>query len=186
MSRTYTFYLAVLDGAICVFFIIHGFFLGHFFVHSRTVCLDVMQGFLIGVGLAFVTAQAYAKIKATKVNGWITMFGFGVPWQRHVAPSRTRPIFPGPVNVPEEAMYWWANVDGAGHTLNGEHDYIMHFPPGRLPPNDAFWSLTMGDGPESFRGESDQSVQRERSLRPRAKRRRLRRHLHPEHRSGRP
>ena len=45
---------------------------------------------------------------------------------------------PGPVNVPEEAMYWWANVDGAGHTLNGEYDYMMHFPPGGLPPNDAF------------------------------------------------
>jgi hypothetical protein len=69
MSRTYTFYLAMLDGAICVFFIIHGFFLGHFFVHSRTVRLDVMQGFLIGVGLAFVTAQAYARTKGTKING---------------------------------------------------------------------------------------------------------------------
>jgi len=68
MSRTYTFYLAMLDGAICVFFVIHGFFLGHFFCHSRTVHFDVMQGFLIGVGLAFVTTQAYARIKATKVT----------------------------------------------------------------------------------------------------------------------
>jgi hypothetical protein len=52
---------------------------GTFFVHSRTVRSDLMQGFLIGVGLAFVTAQAFARIKATKVNGWITMFGLGVP-----------------------------------------------------------------------------------------------------------
>jgi hypothetical protein len=42
MSRTYTFYLAALNGAICVFFIVHAFFLGHFLVHSRTVRLDLM------------------------------------------------------------------------------------------------------------------------------------------------
>jgi hypothetical protein len=59
-------------------------------------------------------------------------------------------IFPGPVNVPQEAMYWRTNIDGAGHTLSGEHDYILHFPPGGLPPNDAFWSLTMADAKERF------------------------------------
>jgi hypothetical protein len=47
-------------------------------------------------------------------------------------------------------MYWRTNVDGAGHTLSGEHDYIMHFPPEGLPPNDAFWSLTMADEKERF------------------------------------
>src|SRR5438876_8240610 len=109
-----------------------------------------MQGFLIGVGLAFVTAQAYARIKATKVNGWITMFGLGVPGNGMLLRAAHAQYFPGPVNVPEEAMYWWANADGAGHTLNGEHDYMMHFPPGGLPPNDAFWSLTMGDANNRF------------------------------------
>ncbi len=150
MSRTYTFYLAVLDGVICAVFIIHGFFFGHFFVHSRTTRLDLMQGFLIGVGLAFVTAQAYARIKATKTNGWITMFGLGVPGNGMLLRAAHAQYFPGPVNVPEEAMYWWTNTDGSGHTLNGEHDYIMHFPSGCLPPNDAFWSLTMGDAKNHF------------------------------------
>ena len=28
-------------------------------------------------------------------------------------------LFPGPVNVPQEAMYWWTNADGAGHALPG-------------------------------------------------------------------
>jgi len=59
-------------------------------------------------------------------------------------------LFPGPVNLPQEAMYWWTNSDGAGHALSGAHDYVMHFPPGGLPPNKAFWSITMGDAGNHF------------------------------------
>ena len=39
----------------------------------------MIQGILVGFGLAIATAQITAKIKAAKVNGWITMFGCGVP-----------------------------------------------------------------------------------------------------------
>jgi hypothetical protein len=145
MNKTYT-YFTTLIGAICLLFIIYMFF----FAHTRTVRSDVVQGFLIGFGLAFVTAQAYARIKATKVNGWITMFGLGVPGNGMLFRAACAQIFPGPVNVPQEAMYWWTNADGAGRTLSGRHDYILHFPPGGLPPNDAFWSLTMGDAKNRF------------------------------------
>ncbi len=140
MSRTYT-YFAALIGVICVAFIIYMLF----FAHTRTVRSDVVQGVLIGFGMAFVTAQAYARLKATKVNGWITMFGLGVPGNGMLLRAAHAQLFPGPVNVPQEAMYWWTHSDGASHTLSGQHDYIMHFPAGQLPPNDAFWSLTMGD-----------------------------------------
>jgi len=146
MSRTYTF-LAALVGAICVYFIIRLVFFAH---QSRTVQNDVVQGILIGFGLAFVTAQIYARIKATKVNGWITIFGLGVPGNGMLFRAACAQLFPGPVNVPQESMYWWTNADGAGHTLSGEHDYIMHFPAGGLPPNNAFWSLTMGDARNHF------------------------------------
>ena len=60
------------------------------------------------------------------------------------------PTISGPINVPQEAMYWTTNEDGAGQQLSGQHDYIMHFPPGGLPPNNAFWSLTMGDAKNHF------------------------------------
>ncbi|HYB03214.1 MAG TPA: DUF1214 domain-containing protein, partial [Nitrososphaerales archaeon] len=46
-------------------------------------------------------------------------------------------------NVPQEAVYWLGYVDSAGKRLSGQNDYIMQFPPGGLPPNDGFWSLTM-------------------------------------------
>ncbi len=150
MSRTYTFYLSALVGAVCIFFFVRAFFFGQLFAHSRPLRLDVIQGFLIGAGLAFVTAQAYARIKATKVNGWITMFGLGVPGNGMLLRAAHAQYFPGAVAVPEEAMYWWANLDSTGHTLNGEHDYIMHFAPGGLPPNNAFWSLTMADAKNQF------------------------------------
>ena len=144
MSRTST-YLAALIGAICGWFLVYGFF-----AHARTVRNDVVQGVLIGWGLAFVTAQIFARLKATKINGWITMFGCGVPGNGMLLRAAHAQIFPGPVNVPQEAMYWWTNADGAGHPLSGKHDYIMHFPPGGLPPNDAFWSLTMGTAKNRF------------------------------------
>ena len=49
------------------------------------------------------------------------------------------------VNVFEEAAYWTTTRDGSGHRLSGRHEYILHFPAGQLPPNDAFWSLTPTD-----------------------------------------
>ena len=67
MSRTLS-YFAAFIGALCVCFIIHLFF----FTHVRTARNDVIQDFLIGFGLAFASAQAYAEMSAVKVNGWIT------------------------------------------------------------------------------------------------------------------
>jgi hypothetical protein len=148
-SRTST-YLMVLNVVICGFFFIYAFLLGHFFTGSRTLRSDVVQGILIGFAMAFVTAQIYARIKATKVNGWITMFGLGLPGNGMLLRAAHAQIFPGPVNVPQEAMYWTTSGDGAGHTLDGRQRYILHFPPGGLPPNGAFWSLTMGDARNRF------------------------------------
>jgi hypothetical protein len=147
MSRTYT-YLVALVGVVCAYFIVRLLFFTD--LSTRTVQSDVLQGILIGFGLAFVTAQIFARIKAVKVNGWITMYELGEPGNGMLLRAAHAQLFPGPVNVPQEAMYWWTNGDGAGHTLNGEHDYLMHFPPGGLPPNDAFWSLTMGDAKNHF------------------------------------
>ena len=49
-------------------------------------------------------------------------------------------------------MYWTTSKDGTGQKLSGAHDYIVHFPPDGLPPNNAFWSLTMGDTHNHFIG----------------------------------
>ncbi len=140
MSRTYT-YFSILIGAVCVYFLVRLIA----FPQIRIVRNDVIQGVLIGFGLAFVTAQIYARVKATKVNGWITMFGLGRPGNGMLLRAAHAQLFTGPVNTQEEAVYWWTNSDGAGRALSGAHDYVMHFPAGGLPPNRAFWSITMGD-----------------------------------------
>src|SRR5512138_1443086 len=145
MSRTYT-YLAILVCAICVYFIIHAFFFGG----PRLVRNDVIQGILIGFGLAFVSAQLYARTRAKKINGWITMYGLGEPGNGMLLRAAQAQLFLGPVNLSKEAMYWWTNSDGAGHVLSGAHNYAMHFPAGHLPPNHAFWSITMGDARNHF------------------------------------
>jgi hypothetical protein len=146
MNNRTTTYLTVLVSVIIGFFFIRSFF----FAGPRTLQNDLVQGVLIGFGLAFVTAQIYARIKATKVNGWITIFGLGVPGSSMLFRAACAQTFPGPVNVPQEAMYWTTSGDGAGHVLDGQRNYIMHFPAGGLPPNNAFWSLTMGDAKNRF------------------------------------
>jgi len=138
--------LTVLVGLICGLFFIRLFF----FPQTRIVRNDVLQGILIGAGLALVTARIYARVKTTRVNGWLTMCGCGVPGNGMLFRAACALIFPGPINVPQEAMYWTTSGDGAGHVLSGQHDYIIHFPPGGLPPNNAFWSLTMGDAQNRF------------------------------------
>lgn len=147
MSKTYTYFIALV-GVVCTYFIVRLLFFTD--LSTRNVLSDVIQGVLIGFGLAFVLSNVYARIKVTKVNGWVTMFGLGVPGNSIFLRAAHAQLFPGPVVIPQEAIYWWANTDGAGQTLTGAHQYVMHFPPGQFPPNDAFWSLTMGDAKNHY------------------------------------
>ena len=145
-ARTYS-YATVLIGVVIGFFFIYSFI---FNPAPRIVRNDVIQGFLVGFGLAFITLQILGRIKATKVNGWTTIFRCGEPKISFLSRAACAIAFPGPINAPQEAMYWTTDTDGAGHPLSGERDYVMHFPAGQLPPNDAFWSLTMGDDHNHF------------------------------------
>lgn len=147
VSRTYTYFIS-LAGVVCAYFVVRLFFFTN--LSTRNVQSDVLQGVLVGFGLALGTALAYGRIKATTSGGWITMFGCGAPGNGMFLRAAHAWAFPGPICVPQEAMYWWANADGGGRALSGQHAYAMRFPAGQLPPNDAFWSLTMGDARNQF------------------------------------
>jgi hypothetical protein len=50
-----------------------------------------------------------------------------------------------------EAMYPYTRTDATGEPLDGsKHKYTLTFPPGQLPPVNAFWSVTMYDGKSQF------------------------------------
>ncbi len=119
------------------------------FLFRRTVVSDVVQGIILGGVLAFLTARVLMSLPVTRVNGWTTIVGCGLPGNGLLLQAACAQTFPA-VNVPQEAMYWTTGSDGAGQTLNGQHDYILHFPPGGLPPNHAFWSLTLLDAQNHF------------------------------------
>ena len=108
----------------------------------------VAQAIIVGTVLAFLTAQvlmnAAMKAVTTTVNGWSATTKAGQPGNGlmlRAACARTLPA----VNVAQEAMYWTTTRDGAGRRLNGQHEYVLTFPAGQLPPNEAFWSLTLTD-----------------------------------------
>lgn len=107
-----------------------------------------IQGIIVGAVLAFLTANLlmYAAMRrvTTTVNGWSTTSKCGQPGNGVLLRAACARILPA-VNVVQEAAYWTTTVDGAGQPLKGQRDYVLRFPDGQLPPNDAFWSLTMTD-----------------------------------------
>jgi len=83
------------------------------------------------------------------INGWrvSSLFGdsayFNGDWLKRAAAAR------GGIygNDAVEAMYPLTRTDSDGQTLDGsKHSYTLTFPPGQLPPVNAFWSVTMYDG----------------------------------------
>ena len=108
----------------------------------------VVQGVIIGVTLAFLTTNLIldwvAKAETTTVNGWRSIRRAGQLGNGLLVRAALQKALPV-VNVFEEAAYWTTDVDSAGTNLRVEHAYRLHFPPGGLPPNDAFWSLTATD-----------------------------------------
>ena len=108
----------------------------------------VLQGIIIGAALAFLTAilimDTVGRAITTTVNGWSAIRKCGQPGNGVLVRAACAKALPL-VNVFEEAAYWTTTRDGSGETLHGGHGYVVHFPAGKLPPNDAFWSLTPTD-----------------------------------------
>ncbi|MGA2763265.1 MAG: DUF1214 domain-containing protein [Spirochaetia bacterium] len=109
---------------------------------------DIILGVIAGCVLALIVTNLllYAEGKSvyTTVNGWSTTMKAGKPGNSVLLKAVMAIELPA-ANVAEESVYWITAKDSTGQKLNGQHDYVLHFPSGGLPPNDAFWSLTMTD-----------------------------------------
>ena len=108
----------------------------------------VLQGIIIGATLAFLTAilimNAVVGAITTTVNGWSNIRKCGQPGNGILVRAACAKALPL-VNVFEEAAYWTTTSDGFGRSLSGRRNYVLNFPAGHFPPNDAFWSLTVTD-----------------------------------------
>jgi len=101
------------------------------------------------VRVALERLQAAAKTWGKPVNGWnvppmnVGEFGTDYGFRAVVA-------FIGlGANLPADAIYPFAFVDGDRKPLTGANRYVVHFDKARTPPANAFWSLTMYDA-QSF------------------------------------
>ena len=115
---------------------------------TLTLVLSVVAGVIVGAVLALGTAILLIAFEVpamqTTVNGWSSTRQCGEAGNSLLQRAACAWAFPL-LNLPEEAIYYATTVDGAGQTLTGAHSYLLHFPPGGLPPTSAFWSLTMTD-----------------------------------------
>ncbi len=113
-----------------------------FLLNVAVVVLGILAGAVLAILTAGLLINAQVHAMQTTTNGWSITMQCGEASNGillRAACAQTLPM----VNLPQEAVYWTTTVDGAGQTLTGGHDYRLHFPPGGLPPNQAFWSLTM-------------------------------------------
>jgi len=106
----------------------------------------VVGGIAVGAVLALLIGGVLIAVEydatVTKSNGWTTLPECGTVGINILEQALCADLLPG-ANVPQEAVYWQTSLDGAGNRLNGQNDYVMQFPPGGLPPNGGFWSVTM-------------------------------------------
>lgn len=108
----------------------------------------VVQGVIVGATFAFLTAvlvlNGVIRTLTTTVNGWSTIRKAGEPGSSVLVRAASAKALPA-VNSFEEAAYWTATKDSTGMALRGDGRYVLRFPPGQLPPSNAFWSLTATD-----------------------------------------
>ena len=96
--------------------------------------------------LALLEMGLHLKEQKT-TNGWLYFTkGVGNFGTDYLTRGMANLLGPG-WNRPQDAVYPLSQKDASGDEYDGEkHKYVVRFEKGKLPPADAFWSLTMYDG----------------------------------------
>jgi hypothetical protein len=77
-------------------------------------------------------------------NGWTFPLKTGSYGTDYLARATIAMLGLG-ANLPADAVYPTSPKDAEGNPYSGANTYVMHFDQGRMPPADAFWSMTMYD-----------------------------------------
>jgi len=104
----------------------------------------IAEGVATAPKAALAKIMAYAPNAGKLVNGWQITMPAGVYGTDYLRRAFLNFLGPG-WNPPEDAVYPIGKIDGAGNTLRGADDYVVHFAKGEEPPVKGFWSLTMYD-----------------------------------------
>ncbi|MFJ4946823.1 DUF1254 domain-containing protein [Streptomyces sp. NPDC088760] len=92
--------------------------------------------------------QAAVANVGKDINGWRVATDLGTYGTNYTLRAATDWQGLG-ANLPQDAIYPINFVDGTGQQLSGANQYVIHFPPGKTPPANAFWSVTMYN-PDGF------------------------------------
>ncbi len=85
---------------------------------------------------------ALQKTGGKVVNGWLIPGAAGTYGTNYLGRALIAAVG-WPANLPEDAVYPTALIDGQGEKLNGKNKYTITFPKGETPPVNGFWSITM-------------------------------------------
>ncbi len=101
--------------------------------------------------VAFEKIMAHFKRAGKNVNGWVFTTNTGTYGTDYLQRALITAIGLG-ANRPQDAVYPTSQADAKGRPYSGKYKYVMHFPKGKLPPVDGFWSLTMYNADYFFYG----------------------------------
>lgn len=118
-----------------------GFEPGTPFVMSK-LAPDVQDALKKVPKIAYEKIIAQQKTGGKMVNGWMIPAAAGRYGTDYLARALIAAVG-WPANLPEDAVYPVAQVDGDGKKLNGANKYTITFAKGQAPPVDGFWSITM-------------------------------------------
>jgi hypothetical protein len=108
----------------------------------------------VQTALADVAKPAFEKIEGVQktgnkvVNGWLLTSGTGDYGKNYLWRAGTANFGWG-ANLTKDAIYP-STKDSDGKPLVGTNSYVIHFPKGKTPPAEGFWSITMYDGSYFF------------------------------------
>jgi hypothetical protein len=118
---------------------------------SREVTRDVAVRAALAAApqiAAGIVARAVERANAwsrRRNNGWFVPLRYIGDYGRNWLGRAVIARFALGANTRAETVYPAAVTDSRGRTLRGRFRYRVRFPRGKLPPADAFWSLTMYD-----------------------------------------
>lgn len=100
----------------------------------------VQQGLQMAWREGMALIEAHSRSQTRKAWGYSTQLG---RWQGRLMMRAATALKGLGALCGEETIYAMSDFDAMGEPLSGEHRYVLRFPPGQLPPADAFWSVSM-------------------------------------------